>query len=117
MDFVIELTGYLGSILVLISMLMSSVIKLRIINTVGSIIFTFYAFAIQTYPTAILNVILVGVNIYNIVKLLKSTKRYDLVEVKAEDSFTGYFVEHYKKILNFIFRNSKTMYRFMMPHT
>ena len=73
MDFVIELIGYLGSILVLMSMLMSSVIKLRIINTVGSIIFTFYAFAIQTYPTAILNVILVGVNIYNIIKLLKST--------------------------------------------
>ena len=77
-------------------MLMSSVIKLRIINTVGSIIFTFYAFAIQTYPTAILNVILVGVNIYNIIKLLKSTKQYDLVEVKAEDSFAGYFLEHYK---------------------
>ena len=96
MDFVIELIGYLGSILVLVSMLMSSVIKLRIINTVGSIIFTFYAFAIQTYPTAILNVILVGVNIYNIIKLLKSTKQYDLVEVKAEDSFAEYFLEHYK---------------------
>ena len=96
MDFIIELIGYLGSILVLISMLMSSVIKLRIINTVGSIIFTFYAFAIQTYPTAILNVILVGVNIYNIFILLKSTKQYDLVEVQADDSFAGYFLEHYK---------------------
>ena len=96
MDFIIELIGYLGSILVLVSMLMSSVIKLRIINTVGSIIFTFYAFAIQTYPTAILNVILVGVNIYNIVKLLKYTKQYDLIEVKADDSFVGYFLEYYK---------------------
>ena len=96
MDFIIELIGYLGSILVLVSMLMSSVIKLRIINTVGSIIFTFYAFAIQTYPTAILNVILVGVNIYNIVKLLKYTKQYDLIEVKADDSFAGYFLEYQK---------------------
>ena len=113
MDFVIELIGYLGSILVLISMLMSSVIKLRVINTVGSIIFTFYAFAIQTYPTAILNVILVGVNIYNIVKLLKSTKQYDLVEVKAEDSFTGYFVEHYKKDIELYFpefKNDTSLY-------
>jgi predicted nuclease of restriction endonuclease-like (RecB) superfamily len=32
----------------------------------------------------------------NIVKLLKSTKQYDLVEVKADDSFAGYFLEHYK---------------------
>lgn len=96
MDFVIELIGYLGSILVLISMLMSSVIKLRLINTIGSVIFTFYAFAIQTYPTAILNVILIMVNIYNLVKLLKSTKQYDMVEIKPEDSFAGYFLEHYK---------------------
>ncbi len=113
MDFVIELIGYLGSILVLISMLMSSVIKLRIINTVGSIIFTFYAFIIQTYPTAILNVILVGVNIYNIIKLLKSTKQYDLVEVKAEESFARYFIEHYKKDIEIYFpdfRNDAFMY-------
>ena len=113
MDFIIELIGYLGSILVLISMLMSSVIKLRIINTVGSIIFTFYAFAIQTYPTAILNVILVGVNIYNIVKLLKSTKQYDLVEVKADDSFAGYFLEHYKNDIAVYFpefKNDASLY-------
>ena len=115
MDFVIELIGYLGSILVLVSMLMSSVIKLRIINTVGSIIFTFYAFAIQTYPTAILNVILVGVNIYNIIKLLKSTKQYDLVEVKAEDSFAGYFLEHYKDDIAVYFpefKNNPELYDF-----
>ena len=113
MDFIIELIGYLGSILVLVSMLMSSVIKLRIINTVGSIIFTFYAFAIQTYPTAILNVILVGVNIYNIVKLLKSTKQYDLVEVKADDSFAGYFLEHYKNDIAVYFpefKNDASLY-------
>jgi hypothetical protein len=115
MDFIIELIGYLGSILVLISMLMSSVIKLRIINTVGSIIFTFYAFAIQTYPTAILNVILVGVNIYNIFKLLKSTKQYDLVEVKADDSFAGYFLEHYKNDIAVYFpefKNNPELYDF-----
>ena len=113
MDFIIALIGYLGSILVLVSMLMSSVIKLRIINTVGSIIFTFYAFAIQTYPTAILNVILVGVNIYNIVKLLKSTKQYDLVEVKADDSFAGYFLEHYKNDIAVYFpefKNDASLY-------
>lgn len=103
MDFVVELIGYVGSILVLISMLMSSVIKLRVINTVGSVIFTVYAFIIQTYPTAILNVILVGVNIYNIIKLLKFTKHYDLVEVKATESFAEYFIERYKNDIEIYF--------------
>lgn len=104
---IIEMIGYLGSILVLISMLMSSVIKLRLINTIGSVIFTVYAFIIQTYPTAILNVILIGVNIYNLIKLLKTTKDYDMVEVKAEDSFVGYFLEHYKKDIEIYFPDFK----------
>lgn len=32
----IEMLGYLGSLLVVVSMLMSSVVKLRLVNTVGS---------------------------------------------------------------------------------
>ena len=39
----IELIGYLGSALVVASMLMSSVVKLRVINTIGSGIFAAYA--------------------------------------------------------------------------
>lgn len=33
----IEAVGYLGSALVLVSFLMSSVVKLRVVNTVGSL--------------------------------------------------------------------------------
>ncbi|MCR4884486.1 MAG: hypothetical protein K6A68_12995 [Clostridiales bacterium] len=36
---IIELVGYLGSALVVVSMLMTSVVKLRIVNTIGSFIF------------------------------------------------------------------------------
>ena len=43
----IEMVGYLGSALVVASMLMSSVIKLRVINTVGSGIFAAYALMIR----------------------------------------------------------------------
>ena len=38
---IVEIIGYLGSALVLVSMLMTSVIKLRIINLTGSVIFAF----------------------------------------------------------------------------
>ena len=52
---IIEMVGYLGSVLVVVSMLMSSVIKLRVINTVGSGIFAVYALIIHSYPTALMN--------------------------------------------------------------
>ena len=50
-----ELIGYLASLLVLISLLMTSVVKLRIINLIGSFIFAVYALAIRSYPTAVMN--------------------------------------------------------------
>ena len=65
----IELIGYLGSALVVVSMLMSSVVKLRVINTIGSGIFAAYALMIHSYPTALMNICLVGINIYNLLKL------------------------------------------------
>ena len=62
--FLIEAFGYLGSFLVLVSMLMTSVVKLRIINTIGSLIFTVYAFIIKSYPTAFMNLCLVLINVH-----------------------------------------------------
>ena len=58
----IEIIGYAGSALVLVSFLMSSVVKLRIVNTIGSLIFAVYALIIKSYPTAILNICLVCIN-------------------------------------------------------
>ena len=39
----LDMLGYTSSIIILISMLMSSVVKLRIINSIGTTIFTVYA--------------------------------------------------------------------------
>ena len=59
----IECIGYLGSALVLVAFLMSSVVKLRVVNTVGSLIFAAYALIIRSYPTAIMNFCLVVINL------------------------------------------------------
>ena len=73
---VIEMIGYFSSLLVVVSMLMSSVIKLRVINSIGSGIFAVYALIIHSYPTAMMNICLVAINIYNLVRLSK--KRTEL---------------------------------------
>lgn len=97
-----DLIGYTGSLLVVISMLMTSVIKLRVINGIGSIIFTGYALMIHSYPTAAMNFCLVLINAYNLLKLLKSKKNYRVLPVKTEDRFTQFFLEtHEKDIKNF----------------
>ena len=47
---IIEIFGYIGCIFVIVSMLMTSVVKLRVINTVGSSISAVYAM-IGHFPT------------------------------------------------------------------
>ncbi|WP_294376682.1 YgjV family protein [uncultured Clostridium sp.] len=65
----IEYVGYAASILIGISMFMKNIVKLRFINLLGSLLFTFYGFTIKAYPVAIVNVIIVFTNIYYIYKM------------------------------------------------
>ena len=72
---ILELVGYFASLLVLVSLLMTSVVKLRVINMIGSFIFAVYALFISSYPTAVMNFCLVGVNIYFLIKMAKTEDR------------------------------------------
>ena len=93
----IELIGYLGSALVVVSMLMSSVVKLRVVNTIGSAIFAAYALLIHSYPTALMNACLVGINVYNLVRLNQKDRAYDLTEAAPRDGLLGYLLDHYRE--------------------
>ena len=93
----IEAIGYLGSTLVLVSFLMASVFKLRIVNTVGSCIFTVYALIIHSYPTAIMNACLVIINVYYLIKLSNTgSKNYDLVDADVKEPLVTFMLNKYK---------------------
>lgn len=100
---IIEAVGYAGSALVLISFLMSSVIKLRIVNTLGSLVFAVYALIIRSYPTAIMNFCLVAINIYYLWKLRKSNKEYRLLTMSANDSYVLDFLKINEKDIKAFF--------------
>ena len=90
---VIELIGYLGSALVVLSMLMTSVVKLRVVNTIGSAIFMAYALVIGSYPTALMNFCLIAINFYQLMRVFRTQKKYDLIEADLQESFVSYFLE------------------------
>lgn len=95
---IIEIFGYIGCVFVIVSMLMTSVVKLRVINTVGSSISAVYAMIGHSYPLAVVNASLVVINIYNLSKLMKAdNEQYDLICGNPKDSFLSYFIEYYGK--------------------
>jgi hypothetical protein len=63
---IVELTGYAAMATVLVSFLMKSVIKLRIINSAGCLIFVVYGILLEPYswPIIITNTFIFGINIY-----------------------------------------------------
>ena len=92
----IEILGYIGSFLVLVSFLMVSVVKLRIVNTIGGFIFMIYALIIHSYPTAIMNFCLVLINLHFLWKMNKIGKEYDLVKVDKSDAYLQYQLNKHK---------------------
>ena len=100
---IIELIGYLGSVLVLVSMLMTSVVRLRVINLIGSIIFAGYALMIRSYPTALMNIALAGINIYQLMKLFNEKKTYHLIKSSRNDGFFSYMLSECDEDIRQIF--------------
>ncbi len=63
-----ELVGYLGSLGVLVSFLFKDMRKLRIINTIGCILFVVYGSLLNSPPIIITNVAITIINIYFLMK-------------------------------------------------
>ena len=100
---IIEIVGYLGSALVIVSMLMTSVVKLRVINMIGSVIFAAYALCIHSYPTAAMQGALIIINIVNLRKLLNTKKEYSVVKQKGPQAFSDFFISQNKNDIKKIF--------------
>ncbi len=77
MNIYLELFGYLGTALVLISMMMTSVKWLRIVNMAGSVISMIYGIAMTTFPVAALNAGLIIINSVQLWRLYRTEKQQE----------------------------------------
>ena len=82
----IEYLGYVASALVIVSLMMKSLIRLRMLNLIGGILFTIYSIIIGAIPVVVLNGALVSVNIYYLfIKRTKEKNDITLLPVSSED--------------------------------
>ena len=92
----VELIGYLGSILVAISLMMRSLLRLRIINLIGALFFTFYGILLGAYPVAFLNGLIVCIDLYYLVQMWRQKDFFTFLEVLPNSKYMNAFVEFYK---------------------
>ncbi|MFA7561677.1 MAG: hypothetical protein WCY80_06205 [Candidatus Izemoplasmatales bacterium] len=94
-----EYIGYLASFIILISLLMSSVKKLRWINLFGSLTFVVYGIVIKAYPVAILNIGTVGINIYFLIKMANKKTFFKILKIDKQSKFLEHFLFLHKQDL------------------
>jgi GNAT superfamily N-acetyltransferase len=91
-QFVYELVGYVASVLVAVSLTMSSLLRLRIINLVGSLAFTVYGALIHAYPVAVVNGFIVLINLYYLRKMFGTREYFRLLSVEPDSEYLRYFL-------------------------
>ena len=71
----IEWFGYGASVVVGVSLLMTSVVRLRWINLAGSLLFTAYGLLISAYPVALLNFSIALINVWHLARIHRRRDR------------------------------------------
>ncbi len=91
----IEIIGYLASVIIAISMVMSSLLKLRIINLVGAILFAVYGFMLKAYPVGVLNTFIAIVDIYYLSRMFLKKEYFKVLYVRPNNYYLITLLEFY----------------------
>lgn len=104
---IIEWIGYIASAIVAISLLMNSILKLRWYNLIGSSCFSLYGFLIGSLPVALLNLFIALINIFYLTKKYSQKEYFKILEVRSENKYLIYFLEHHINEIHRYFPNFK----------
>ncbi|MFN8274677.1 MAG: hypothetical protein U0X58_07345 [Flavobacteriaceae bacterium] len=84
--------GYIASGVIVLSMMMSSIVKFRWINLVGALLFSIYGFLIGAIPVGVLNGIIVLVDAYYLWQIYRKNEVFEILEIKAKSDYLKRFL-------------------------
>ena len=92
-----ELVGYVGSALVIGSIIQKSIFKLRVVGLLGSITFFIYGILINALPIVIVNVIGGSIHAYYLTRLIrKPAEIFNVLRVRPDSRLMAHFIEFHQ---------------------
>ncbi len=88
----IDWFGYIASLVVLVSLTMVSIIKLRWINLIGCLLFSIFGFLINSLPTALMNLGISCINIYYLYNIYRTKEEFVLLEAESNSKYFKHFL-------------------------
>ena len=95
----IEWLGYTASALVLISLSMSAIARLRWFNLAGASCFTVYGYLIEAWPVAAVNFAIAMVNIFYLVQFYTKQDYFKVRVIHADDAYLREFLEFHESLV------------------
>jgi len=89
----LEVVGWLGSVLVVVSLTLAGVWRFRILNLTGALIATAYNAALGIWPFAAMNAAISVIDLYWLARLHRERhdeSTYEVVEVGADDAYLAH---------------------------
>ncbi len=102
---IFAIIGYIASIILAISLLMKSLIRLRVLNGIGALIYIIYGILIEAYPVAVLNGIIFFIDLYFLVQMLQRRDYFTLMAVEPESAYLNHFIQFHNLDIQKFFPN------------
>lgn len=100
---ILEIIGYTASVIIAISMVMNSILKLRWINLFGASLFSTYGFIIGALPVGFLNLFIFSVDIYYLIKIYNRKEYFNTLDVRNNNKYLIAFLDFYKNEIHRFF--------------
>lgn len=94
----LEAVGWVGSIVLVVSLLQSRLLRLRQLNLVASVLLITYNLLIGVWPMVAMNIAIAVINIGHLVRLVRTRHdpdRYAVVEVVPDDPYLAHVLAHH----------------------
>ncbi len=91
----IEAVGYLGSALIVLSLLMTRILRLRVIGLMGSTTFLVYGLLIGAVPIVITNLVIMIINVTFLWRATQVKEWFYLLEVHPESLYLDEFLRFF----------------------
>ncbi|MDD2386271.1 MAG: hypothetical protein PHP52_05760 [Bacteroidales bacterium] len=100
---IIQIIGYVSSIIIAISMTLNSIVKFRWVNLVGATIMAGYGFVFGAIPVGILNSFIMAADIYYLVKIYSKNEKFETLEIRSDNRYLLRFLSFHNKEIQFFF--------------
>jgi len=92
----LEIVGWAGSLLVIVSLTQARVLRFRVLNLAGAVIATVYNTIVGIWPFAVMNGVIAVIDVYWLVRLLRERhdeQVYGVLEVPADDAVLHHLLD------------------------